>query len=431
MLVAVGAERTMNAIETSPRAPGDRSARRHAGRHLPAGRHRARPPRGSARRPRRCTSCSTTSPAPASSPVSRGHAGSPRSAATCVACRRSSASARAGSSAPGCVRAGGHRPRARRARIKRMRSDSRATSRPPTIRWHGTSSPSGRRCACAAIAASTFDQDGDALFVDSFFRDSCWEPDGTEMALHEYTVEAEVDAASQTLTVGERPPARVAVPRVPVGRAARRPARRHARRRLPHQRAGDTGRAAVLHAPQRHAALSGGGSVARRRARRQTEPARGEGCLSKEFWRDRREVVGEGRGGVPGQVGHAAAEASGASGGVMPIISGVSARARRPRVMRDHEEHDHERGSARAHREPAGLLVDDPVRQAGEPWAARPVAPRRPCAAETCSGGLPSAAATWLLGIVNESATAWTTTRRGASTGSGARRRRTCTGRRR
>jgi hypothetical protein len=42
-------------------------------------------------------------------------------------------------------------------------------------------------------------QGGD-LVVDAFFRDSSWEPDGTEMALHEYTVAARVDAASGTLT---------------------------------------------------------------------------------------------------------------------------------------------------------------------------------------------------------------------------------------
>ncbi len=39
----------------------------------------------------------------------------------------------------------------------------------------------------------------DSLFVDAFFRDSCWEPDGTEMALHEYTVVSEIDAATHTL----------------------------------------------------------------------------------------------------------------------------------------------------------------------------------------------------------------------------------------
>ena len=39
----------------------------------------------------------------------------------------------------------------------------------------------------------------DAIVVDSFFRDSCWEPDGSELSLHEYTVEAEVDANAHTL----------------------------------------------------------------------------------------------------------------------------------------------------------------------------------------------------------------------------------------
>ncbi len=43
-------------------------------------------------------------------------------------------------------------------------------------------------------------RDGDSLAVDAFFRDSCWEPDGTEMALHEYTVTARVDAATRTLS---------------------------------------------------------------------------------------------------------------------------------------------------------------------------------------------------------------------------------------
>jgi hypothetical protein len=37
------------------------------------------------------------------------------------------------------------------------------------------------------------------LEIDSFFRDSYWEPDGTEMALHEYNVVARVDATEHTL----------------------------------------------------------------------------------------------------------------------------------------------------------------------------------------------------------------------------------------
>ena len=40
---------------------------------------------------------------------------------------------------------------------------------------------------------------GDELLVDAFFRDSCWEPDGSEIALHEYTVGARVDAEALTL----------------------------------------------------------------------------------------------------------------------------------------------------------------------------------------------------------------------------------------
>jgi hypothetical protein len=39
----------------------------------------------------------------------------------------------------------------------------------------------------------------DAYEIDAFFRDSYWEPDGTEMALHEYNVVAVVDATDLTL----------------------------------------------------------------------------------------------------------------------------------------------------------------------------------------------------------------------------------------
>ena len=45
--------------------------------------------------------------------------------------------------------------------------------------------------------------DGDELAVDSFFRDSCWEPDGTEMALHEYSVSARIDRATLALNAVE------------------------------------------------------------------------------------------------------------------------------------------------------------------------------------------------------------------------------------
>jgi len=43
-------------------------------------------------------------------------------------------------------------------------------------------------------------RDGGELVVDAFFRDSSWEPDGTEMALHEYTVAARVEVGTGTLT---------------------------------------------------------------------------------------------------------------------------------------------------------------------------------------------------------------------------------------
>jgi len=51
-------------------------------------------------------------------------------------------------------------------------------------------------------------REGDHLEVDAFFRDACWEPDGSQMALHEYSIRARVDAADHTLE------ALVATPRV-------------------------------------------------------------------------------------------------------------------------------------------------------------------------------------------------------------------------
>jgi hypothetical protein len=42
-------------------------------------------------------------------------------------------------------------------------------------------------------------EDGE-LQIDSMFRDSCWEPDGTEIAVHEYHLVATADAASGLLT---------------------------------------------------------------------------------------------------------------------------------------------------------------------------------------------------------------------------------------
>jgi hypothetical protein len=46
----------------------------------------------------------------------------------------------------------------------------------------------------------------DVFEIDAFFRDSYWEPDGTEMALHEYNVVASVDAADLTLRSVEATP---------------------------------------------------------------------------------------------------------------------------------------------------------------------------------------------------------------------------------
>jgi Protein of unknown function (DUF2889) len=40
---------------------------------------------------------------------------------------------------------------------------------------------------------------GATILVDAHFRDSCWDPDGTEVVVHEYSLEAEVERASGTL----------------------------------------------------------------------------------------------------------------------------------------------------------------------------------------------------------------------------------------
>jgi hypothetical protein len=43
-------------------------------------------------------------------------------------------------------------------------------------------------------------QRGDQLVVDAMFRDSCWRPDGVEVAVHEYRVDATVDLATGVVT---------------------------------------------------------------------------------------------------------------------------------------------------------------------------------------------------------------------------------------
>ena len=42
-------------------------------------------------------------------------------------------------------------------------------------------------------------REGARLVADAFFRDSCWEPDGTQLALHEYSLRAEIDPLDHTL----------------------------------------------------------------------------------------------------------------------------------------------------------------------------------------------------------------------------------------
>jgi Protein of unknown function (DUF2889) len=49
-------------------------------------------------------------------------------------------------------------------------------------------------------------RDGTALAIDAMFRDSCWQPDGVEVAVHEYSLRATVDADSGTLTAVEATP---------------------------------------------------------------------------------------------------------------------------------------------------------------------------------------------------------------------------------
>ena len=49
-------------------------------------------------------------------------------------------------------------------------------------------------------------RDGDELVIDAMFRDSCWDPDGSEIAVHEYHLCARADVATATLTDLEAEP---------------------------------------------------------------------------------------------------------------------------------------------------------------------------------------------------------------------------------
>ena len=49
-------------------------------------------------------------------------------------------------------------------------------------------------------------RENELLGVDAFFRDACWEPDGSQMALHEYSISASVDASTHVLRSLEATP---------------------------------------------------------------------------------------------------------------------------------------------------------------------------------------------------------------------------------
>ena len=70
---------------------------------------------------------------------------------------------------------------------------------------------------------------GNEIAVDAMFRDSSWEPDGTEVAVHEYRIEANADAGTGTLTSVTAEPRVLPYPECP---AAAPNAARMAGRRL-------------------------------------------------------------------------------------------------------------------------------------------------------------------------------------------------------
>jgi hypothetical protein len=66
------------------------------------------------------------------------------------------------------------------------------------VGWHALAVPP----AVAMRRARRIDvwDAGDELVVDAMFRDSCWQPDGVEVAVHEYRLDATVDPAGERLT---------------------------------------------------------------------------------------------------------------------------------------------------------------------------------------------------------------------------------------
>ncbi len=64
--------------------------------------------------------------------------------------------------------------------------------------WHPLDDPPG----VAMRRARRIDvwEEGDRLVVDTMFRDSCWDPDGSEVAVHEYRLWAAADRSTGALT---------------------------------------------------------------------------------------------------------------------------------------------------------------------------------------------------------------------------------------
>lgn len=66
------------------------------------------------------------------------------------------------------------------------------------VGWHDLDEVSGvvmRRARRIDVWA-----EGDTLRIDAMFRDSCWEPDGSEIAVHEYALLAESETGTETLS---------------------------------------------------------------------------------------------------------------------------------------------------------------------------------------------------------------------------------------
>jgi hypothetical protein len=59
-------------------------------------------------------------------------------------------------------------------------------------------------------------RDGSLLVVDAHFRDSLWRHDGVELALHEYTVDARLDAATRTIEAIHAQPRVLPFPECPM-----------------------------------------------------------------------------------------------------------------------------------------------------------------------------------------------------------------------